>query len=1381
MNKLFPLFCCSAMLCSATVCQAAELEEFYRAPALPQQAVVFSAESSPAWLLLWQEARQHAAAGEYEAALRQYELLQASKKNFMQPRWEMASLLLTLHEFDRAAVLLETLLEEFPEQLPYLNALGYVMQERGHSARAVELFQQAAQVDPENAVTITGLSESLLSLGQWKRALPYLERLYARRPDDLALREKLVEVYVELRSYELARPLAVQLADRRNATAGQLRTAAMIHGELQLDDRAEHYWRLLLEKAPEDGQGRAWLADHLEGEGRCAEALEHLLFLGQRHGGDPEILLRTGGCYLQIREPARALPYYEKYRRLFPDDREINRKLVNIYIALGDETGTLTALDRYFQADPDPSPANLRRAAKLYDEAGRYHDAVAVYQRLLADNPHDPLLLAALAKDLLATGDDEGALRTWSRLAAVTPDSISVYRSMLELLSRLDHPGEMLDVLQQLHRLEPQDDQVTLRLASILLARGEIKKGEAVFREAAQKELAGADLLLMRADIFAMLQMNDHALRDYEKVLLSGGESRELHLKCLRLAAVLGKLSQARRHYALLQSSAIGAEEGLQIANAFRDGCDYDTAHSLYQRMINDAALGQKPRRQALLELAASYEVQGLYYEAEQSLRLALLADAAGRNEVQARIADLQFRIGQPREAALWLDRMLPQEPRSPRAGVDGGPDYLPELMTIRQLNGDEKYGAAARRGEELLAEIDGPAGDAAQYRQVRVTELATLELARAYLGLKEYEEAEKHCQALADLAIVDFRALVLLRRIYTAQGNAERAEGVFNRMLDLAGRDLGRMLTLTRIFHDTGDHAAMARAAEAAREMGPDSCCAAYWLAEAYSSSGRLAEARNIINGMQREYPENQAIGSLAARVAFVMGFNQEALSYCDSVLARYPDRADMELLKGRIYWRKLDWQSSLDVYEKYLTPSVSDLFSSRSSAAGLELPAEPQPTIWQRLTFSGPEKGSFIDQVMSPDSATSAGQQEINGIAAPLYARYMWQQRFAAELAARRSVEQRDDFQAVNQFGLLVEKYPQDESLLFDLAGIFSRMGKLGDEALLYERLAETDSGYPGLDEARERNRLKRMPRLNLAYHYQEENGWDGYKAIRRDAAEFGSWVSIRPGSDVDVSLSRIQYSDVDSHRTIMANRAMVAYDANIFNRFDVRLGGGMEDLEGEYDDAGLIECDLTGKVGDRLQGEFSYERDVVADTLASLGRGIVAENYKGGLFLGILPRLITGADYGYANYSDGNEIKGYSFWASYILFPEPTYLQFKFKYEFKDSRETGGAAGPLLADGFTAFDHPYWTPANYWKNSYILQWKHKLSADTLERGTPSYYSAEYALDYDSQGHILQTVKGGFFFELTRNFMLESAVRFITSDEYRDRDLTISAIYRW
>lgn len=1379
MNRLSLLFCCAALLGSTAVCQAVTLGDFYKSPRLPQQTVISAQESGPPWVALWQNARRLARDGDYPAALDQYELFLRSKKDMVQPRWEMASILLAQHEFDRAAGLLEMLLEEFPDKVEYLNGLGYAMQETGHFDRAVELFEQAEKVEPANLITLTGMSESLLSLGQLQEALPYLEQLYARRADDAGLREKLVNVYEQLGLYDQALPLAVQLADRKNASATNLKVAARICGALGQDRLAERYWSRLLDKSPLDESAHAWLATHLEEKGDWSAALPHLLFLLDRDKENPDLLLRTGGCYLKIKEPAKALPYYEKYLEYFPGDKEVSRQLVNIRAALGDDSETLAALDRYFQVEPDPSLSNLRRAARLYDGVGRYHDAIPIYRRLLARNPDDNALLGTLAQDLLAIGEEEEALQVWAHLAAVSPDSKTIYHLMLDLLLRLDHPKELHYVLVQLHKLDPDDTEVTLRLASSFIAAGEVVKGETVFQDVAALELQATELLLMRARIFEALQMADHALRDYGVVLKTHDERTDLQLKSLLLAASLGKLSEASRHYTALGKTPINPPEQLAVANAFRDGCDFDSAVAIYQKMTNDTGLDKGLRCRAYIELADSYELQGLFYEAEQALRLAFFTDADRRAEVMCRLVELKLHSGLSADAGVWLAQMRSEDLLSQQNGAANDWDMLRKLMMIKQFNADEKYAAAMRKAVELQKEIKTQ-GATESYRGVPLADLAALELARAYLGMKEYEEAEKQCQSLLEGQIVDFPTLLLVQKIYAAQDNTAAADGVGNRIKVLAGKDLGRMLRLTKMYHATGDIAQMAQAAHAARDMGPDSFSASFCLANAYSGSGQLAQARDLINSLQRDYPENQAIQALAARVAFIMGFNQEAMSYCDSVLARYPDRADMELLKARVSWRKMEWTNAFKIYEDYLTPSVSDLFIQHSSAAGLQLPAEPKPTIWQRMTFSQSGKGHFIDQVMSPVFMATPGQKDVNMVAIPLYSRYLWQQRFAAEMAARQLVAQRDDFQAVNQFIQLAKKYPDDESLLFDLAGIYSRMGKLGDEALLYQRLAQIDPDYPGLAEASERNRLKRMPRVSMTYYYQEENGWGGYKGLRRDSADFGSWASLKPGSDVDLSLSRIKYSDVDSDKNMMANRAVIAYDANIFDRLDLRLGGGLEASDGD-DDTEIIECDLTGKVGDRLQGEFIYARDVVTDTLASITRNIVAENYKGGLFLGILPRLITGGDYGYTNYSDGNEVKGYSIWASYTIIPEPTYLQFKFKYEFLDARESGDTGGPLLADGFAALDHPYWAPSNYWKNSYNILWKHKLSADTLERGTPSYYSAEFMLDYDSLGHVIQTIKGGVFLELTRNFMLESALRLVNSDEYRDRDFTLSAIYRW
>jgi hypothetical protein len=117
----------------------------------------------------------------------------------------------------------------------------------------------------------------------------------------------------------------------------------------------------------------------------------------------------------------------------------------------------------------------------------------------------------------------------------------------------------------------------------------------------------------------------------------------------------------------------------------------------------------------------------------------------------------------------------------------------------------------------------------------------------------------------------------------------------------------------------------------------------------------------------------------------------------------------------------------------------------------------------------------------------------------------------------------------------------------------------------------------------------------------------------------------------------------------------------------------------------------------------------------------------------------------------------------------------------YDFQDARESNQEGGILLADGFSAEDHPYWSPKNYWENSFGIYWKQYLFSEILEKEAPSYYTVEYRIDYDSTGHERQSLKGGFSMELNTHFILESAIEFISSDNYRASDLSLTAVYRW
>jgi hypothetical protein len=246
-------------------------------------------------------------------------------------------------------------------------------------------------------------------------------------------------------------------------------------------------------------------------------------------------------------------------------------------------------------------------------------------------------------------------------------------------------------------------------------------------------------------------------------------------------------------------------------------------------------------------------------------------------------------------------------------------------------------------------------------------------------------------------------------------------------------------------------------------------------------------------------------------------------------------------------------------------------------------------------------------------------------------------------------------------------------------------------------------------------------------------------------------------------------------------MSNRLFASYNGNLFDKIDVQVGAGIESLENNDGNTGLLAIDLDSQVTDKVQGQLSYIRDIVTDTIASIGRNVVLENINGALSLDLSPYFNSGGSYGITTYSDGNELYDYSLWASLIFMTKPALLKLSYQYAYQDAREGNQEGVPVLEDGFSRDDHPYWSPKNYWENSFHIYWKQHLLSDMLEREAPGSYTVEYILGYDSTGRESQSVRGEFSMELTSHIILESAVEFVSSDNYRASDLSFTAVYRW
>jgi hypothetical protein len=361
------------------------------------------------------------------------------------------------------------------------------------------------------------------------------------------------------------------------------------------------------------------------------------------------------------------------------------------------------------------------------------------------------------------------------------------------------------------------------------------------------------------------------------------------------------------------------------------------------------------------------------------------------------------------------------------------------------------------------------------------------------------------------------------------------------------------------------------------------------------------------------------------------------------------------------------------------------------------------------------------------------------------------------------------------------VLEEYGSDDFLLYDLGGLYSKLEKLSDEALVYRVLETRNADFPGLTDAVQRNSLKRRPHTYVSYAMEEDDGWDGYKAVRKKVATGGGWYFQSTDQKWSFDFSKNDYESTDiAGQSVWSLRTMATFDTKISQALSLSLAGGIEDLDNGYGNNFLYSAMLTGKLADEMRAVFSIKQDVTPDTVASLTRRIQRKDHKIELMFDLFPLLLLGGHYDFIGFSDDNWINNYTVWASYIFLPEPTLLKISYNYDFYDARE-GQKPGVPADDGFALDDHPYWSPINYWITKFSFYFKHQLSNDALARGIPSYYTFEYSLGYDAENNDVHEIKGSLNIELAKRYILSASYGYIDMDVFQHEEALFSVTYRW
>jgi tetratricopeptide (TPR) repeat protein len=1381
------------LILSAAICKAQSIA-VTPYDLLPEQQVVIEGQSVPQWKAVWDEARGLAVAGNFVDALDQYKTLLILKNNLEEARWELVRLHMYLKQWDAASAQLERLIEDDPDRSIYLVAQGRVLWETGQYERAVDLFRTAYQQNPEDQIALAGLAEGLNKLGKKEEALPLLERLSLQEPANFGVRRYLAMLFYDSENYKKAKPHLVVLSGQDSVEQEILYKTAVVHEKLGLSHIAVKYWQRVLQREPDHMEAHSYLAGYYDEVGQPEQALLHLQAIQATTPDNKVVFAGIGRAYEKQGEFDKALTFYDRYLDQYPDDREILRRVVKIHAAKGRKKQTLATLDQYFTQDKEKESKELKQQARRYDEAGRYHDAIILYRQLVELSPDDPEILASLANDLLAIGANEGALSMWRHLTEIAPHDLSIYRSMADLLKRLERYDDLLEVLHKIHTLNPADNWAILQLAILYLEKGEFAESEKYFNKLPAAGCLDPECLQNRAVLYEKLNLPEHALIDYEALLKLLPDRYQVRLKIIELAGGLGLIDQvlANRQFLEAKPSVSSSNEfKLSLADAYRVSGYLAEAISEYRGIINKSLNKTEKeaislRQRSWLGISAAYQSDGLYYESEQVLRLALASDENPEVFLQA-LLDLSVSSGQANKSRIWygaLQEVLQNSDENIKKSVI---DWQMELWKARIFAVSGNYESAVNICMRLIpffplakSNTETPKKYVSQNNPViRIR----LDLARYLIALGELVEAENLSTELWGIRGDDLEVLLLLEQIYNLSGETVRAQEYGVRVLAVAEKDMGSLLTLIALYKSNGNIPRQLAATAKAVSKAPDSLAAKLLLIQAHINSGNLSAALDLTEQISSSNPGNTWVRTNQIKLLARIGRFADALNLGNVFLEGQPERVDILLLKARILWQQNFWGDSVAIYKSYLRPPVEELLEQQVNQLGLVVDVTPESTIWNKLTFSEGASLSITEVMMSPHHAVDLSEksQKVNNVAASHYALYRWQERLDHELSVRKLVQRRYYHYAITQMENLIKDFGSDEFLLFDLAGLNSKLERLQEEAFLYAELKQQNKDFPGLQDAVQRNRLKRRPRVSLAYVMQEDDGYDGYKAIRKKAADLTGWYSDSSSNDWSLNLQRIKYNSTNNDQDIKSWRAMLNIESKLSQAFQLKFGTGFENLEDGYDTTPLFYAAIIGKLRDEMRATLSFRQDVTADTIDSLTRDIILREYKIDFLFDLLPRVLMGGDYQYSDYSDSNWTNKYTFWSSYLFIPEPTLLKFSYKFDYYDSGE--GQLSPLPPDkfGFAPNDHPYWAPIDYWITRFSLFFKHQISNDTLARGVPSYYTLEYSLGYDSDDNDLHEIKGSVSLELYKHFTINASYGYSDLDVYNHEEAHLSAIYSW
>ena len=979
-----------------------------------------------------------------------------------------ATAALQQHAPTRAIEFLKPVVGKSP-QAATLSLLGEAYLTDRKPELALQQFEKAASLDPENPVIKTGLAKSELGIGRGQQRLADLEQAFASEAGATVTGPTLVLSELGAGRVEKAAEVAATLVKRDGnnplyqALLGEARSAqrdypaaeaafraalarnpefvpaARSLAQLYLamgrtDDATKVYTELLAKKA---GEVAAFLglADISVAQKKWPDAIDYISRARTAAPNDPAPGLKLVALYQMQKDWTKAKAVAGELAAEFPQNIDILEAQGRAQFGAGDIGGAISSYKRAYELAPK-SAAVLSRYVALLSEAKRFREARAVLQNAVGADPGNASLKAQLIRVEAETDGVDQAVVQAHAFAKDDPDNDLYDLLSAELYEKAGRTVDAIALLDKAVAARPADDDLTIALSRLYTRTSDPAKAEAVLTRRLKADPKAVTVASVLAEFYRTTGRRDDAKKLYNDVVSQRPGDAAALIGLAEIAVAERKWPEATDYIARARAAAPDdPAPGLLLVNMYGLRGDWRNA-------IPAAA-----------ELAEKFPQSVDVLDAQGRVQVAAggTTDALSTYKRAHEIAPLSLPILSRYLSLLKAAKNFAEARGILQAALDRDPQngsLKAELIRVEAETGGLDAGLAKARS---FAKND-PGSSLYDVISAELYEKAGR--SREAAGLLEKAVAAEP----SDDALV-----VALARTYTRNGDFAKAEALLSARLKADPGNLAAASTLGPIYMTIGHPDDAKKLYGDVLSQRPNDVGALLGLAEIAIAERQWPQATDYITRARAAAPNELAPGLLLVNMYGLRQDWRTAVAAAAELAEKFPGNVDVLTTEAEIQTRAGDADGAVSSFKRAyeLAPRSAQVLARYLGALAAAKKFVEERTVLQAALDRDPQNASLKRDLIRVDA-------EIDGLEAGLTAAHSFSEGdpdnggydiVAAELYEKAG---RVD-EAVALLERAVAAHPSDGGLAIALSGVYTRARDPAKaETLLKARLKTDPKDY-------------------------------------------------------------------------------------------------------------------------------------------------------------------------------------------------------------------------------------------------------------------------------------------------------------------------------